>query len=453
MISFGLRLGAVNAGLESIGLDQLGAFVASHIERGSANVIRLLPSASSTVPVALAPTEAVGPLRLHQALAQVLGNTIAQPVRDIGLLFAYSYRPAPGTFGLMFDLGFRTPDDQAVDMFTRVPRQGCVVFLGAIKEARAGLAYRRQVEFTSVHEVGHVFNLIHQNHPLTFMASSEANATFGNGAFIFGPTQTKWLARCATDADVMPGGSPFRDWGFQDGQSAHAAVSSRLTMEVSPSSTEFWPIEPVMLNVRLDVAKRSYRVVIPAEVDPGYRRFRILIRNPDGGVRLYRSPVRFCPQASSVEISAAAPFVRDVPLFGQAGGYTFAATGTHQVWAEFDVTSRTTVQSNVCSINVLPLPRRQPKWAEIASPGNARMLFYRDGEFNDFTSVLQAAQTAPRRTQAMTAYICARAALPFVLGNQRAANWVSDQLKRCLDLGDLPAHQRSRAQASLAQIS
>ncbi|MDF5817248.1 hypothetical protein P4M26_26680 [Pseudomonas aeruginosa] len=187
MISYGLRLGAVNAGYD--GLDPLGNYVAKHIGRGSAGVIRLLPSALSTVPQAVAQGQPVTPLRLHQALAQVLGNTTQLPVQNIGLLFAHSYQPAPRIFGLMFDLGFRTPEDQAVDMFTQVPRQGCVVFLGAIAAARAGAEFDRQVAFTSVHEVGHVFNLIHQTSPLTFMASSKKDATYGDGAYFLARTK------------------------------------------------------------------------------------------------------------------------------------------------------------------------------------------------------------------------------------------------------------------------
>ena len=54
-------------------------------------------------------------------------------------------------------------------------------------------------------------------------------------------------------------------------------------------------------------------------------------------MRLYRSPVRFCSQESSLEISTDRPFVRDLPLFGQAGGYTFKTAGIHRVWADHDV--------------------------------------------------------------------------------------------------------------------
>ncbi|MDF5995853.1 hypothetical protein P4200_19590 [Pseudomonas aeruginosa] len=173
--------------------------------------------------------------------------------------------------------------------------------------------------------------------------------------------------RCATDVDVMPGGSIFRDFGYQDKRAGRAAASGQLALDVSTSSDEFWPMEPIMLNIRLSVTGTS-KAVVPAEVDPGYKRFRVMIRDPDGSVRLYRSPLRFCSQGASIEISAESPFVRDLPLFGQAGGYTFKAAGLHQVWAELDVTGRKLLRSNVCEINVLPEFRRRPKWAEIASP-------------------------------------------------------------------------------------
>lgn len=450
MISYGLRLGAVNAGYS--GLDPLGHYVAGHIARGSANVIQLLPSALSTVPQPVAQGQAVTPLRLHQALAQVLGNTTQLPVKNIGLLFAHSYQPEPSIFGLMFDLGFRTPEDQAVDMFTQVPRQGCVVFLGAIAAARIDAESDRQVEFTSVHEVGHVFNLIHQTSPLTFMASSTGSTAYGNGAYFFGPTQTNWLKRCATDGNVMPGGSIFRDFGYQDRGEAKPGLSGPLVLAVTTSSDEFWPMEPVMLNIRLSVVGSS-AVVVPAEVDPGYKRFRVMIRDPDGSVRLYRSPLRFCSQASSIVISTENPFVRDLPLFGQAGGYTFKAAGLHQVWAELDVKSRKLLRSNVCEVNVLPQFRRRPKWADIASPGNARTLFYRAGGIDKFSSILQLARSARPMTRAMTLYVCSKAALSADCRDLRRNEWAREHLQRCLDLAVLPPHQQLRAEQALALVS
>ena len=450
MISYGLRLGAVNAGYG--GLDPLGNYVAEHIGRGSANVIQLLPSALSSVPQGVPQGQAVTPLRLHQALAQILGNTTQLPVQNIGLLFAHKYQPETSIFGLMFDLGFRTLEDPAVGMFTQVPRQGCVVFLGAIAAARSGAEFDRQVAFTSVHEVGHVFNLIHQTYPLTFMASSKGDATYDKSAYFFGPTQTNWLMRCATDADVMPGGSIFRDFGDEDRRDGKPSFAGPLVLAVSTSSDEFWPMEPVMLNIRLSAAGQS-TAVIPAEVDPGYKRFRVMIRDPDGSVRLYRSPMRFCSQASSIEISAGNPFVRDLPLFGQAGGYTFKAAGIHQVWAELDVTGRKLLRSNVSEVNVLPHFRRRPKWAEIASPVNAQTLFYRAGGIDKFSSILHSARSARPMTWAMSLYICSKAALSVGLRDRRRNEWAREHLQLCLDLAVLPPHQQSRAEQALALLS
>ncbi|KQP45135.1 hypothetical protein [Pseudorhodoferax sp. Leaf274] len=450
MISFGLRLGAVNAGLS--GLDALGGYVAGHIRRGSADVIQLQPSGLVTVQQPVAQAQSVSPLRLHQALAQVLGSTTQVPVANIGLLFAHTYQPEPSIFGLMFDLGFRTKEDPAVEMFTKVPRQGCVVFLGAIAAARSGNEYDRQVAFTCVHEVGHVFNLIHQTYPLTFMASSKSDVTYDNGAYLFGQNQISWLKRCATDANVTPGGSIFRDFGFQDLDDKRPAAGGRLALTVSTSSNEFRPMEPVMLNIKLSVTGPA-AAAIPAEIDPGYKRFRVLIRDPDGSVRLYRSPLRFCSQASVIEVSANNPFVRDLPLFGQAGGYTFNSAGVHQVWAEFGVTGRRVLRSNVCEVDVLPPFRKTPKWAEIGSPVHARTLFYRTGQMDDLFELVHSASSAPSITKAMTMYLCAKAALSARRRDRQRTEWAREHLMRCLDLGVLPTHQRSRAEQALSRVT
>ena len=108
-------------------------------------------------------------------LNEALGNLIEtdgdkNPARTIGLIFADTWEPQPGVFGMMFDPGFG-PDEG--DSQKTPARQGAAVFVNAIRAARGASDVDRQVMFDVVHELGHVFNLWHTTaQELSFMTPS-----------------------------------------------------------------------------------------------------------------------------------------------------------------------------------------------------------------------------------------------------------------------------------------
>jgi predicted Zn-dependent protease len=66
-----------------------------------------------------------------------------------------------------------------------VAREGCTIFLGAIREKREAVDdYSTEVGFTAVHELGHAFNLCHVDTP-SFMAQSNPSGPFGSDALKF----------------------------------------------------------------------------------------------------------------------------------------------------------------------------------------------------------------------------------------------------------------------------
>jgi hypothetical protein len=107
-----------------------------------------------------------------------------------------------------------------------------------------------------------------------------------------------------------------------------------LAMKIGLSHKNFWPFEPVELDVELSLSRgQSKPVAVPDEIDPGYPSFQIWITRPDGERFRYRPQTRFCYPNGERLIARAQPFRRDISIFRQAGAYTFTIPGRYQVQA------------------------------------------------------------------------------------------------------------------------
>jgi hypothetical protein len=325
---------------------------------------------------------------LHRATQRLTRNRpSARPVRNIAILFAssYSYHGASNVFGLMFDRGFTTADDPNEEP-TRIPREGCAVFLDTIRRHRQGHAdYERESLYTTIHELGHVFNLVHLQGVKNYMASSDLAAPHAVDYHRFTSGQSADLARCSTSRDIWPGGSPYREVGPWSHQNV-PAVQKRagkfgLALSLHMGRHEFWAFEPVELDITVEVAggvNRSF--TLEDQIDPGYDRFRIWIEDPGGERRLYRCPRLYCAAGGTRRISPTAPFRRDVSIFGEAGGYTFRRPGVHRIWADFTPGRGRSLVSNRLEVNVLPglESQRFGTLREVlGSPARAKLLYHR----------------------------------------------------------------------------
>lgn len=300
-------------------------------------------------------------LDLHMALASLTGNRPPPPAKRIAVLFADYYRPFPPAFGVMFDRGFETPDDpSSASQYRVLPREGCAVFLGAIADQRNSPRARQdEALFTTIHELGHVFNLQHVNMPPNFLAQSGAQP-YPVEAYNFINQHQVMLSNCSRSRFICPGGSPFDQTGTFANLNTIERRSSPppqfgLELEISMARREFWAFEPVELDLELRVApgvSRSFRV--PDAIDPGYETFSIWIEEPSGERRRYRSPRRYCGVNRSRRISTGRPFRRDVSIFGESGGYTFRSAGVHRLWASFAISPKRSIRSNDLEVNVLP---------------------------------------------------------------------------------------------------
>lgn len=281
----------------------------------------------------------------------------------VGIIFADTYKPRDSLLGLMFD----------VAPFAGVEhREGCAVFLDAIREFRKAEPPARQedeIGFTTLHELGHCFNLWHAERPRfapNFMASSETEI-FDDNAWFFLSEHESYLrladAKASVSKYVLPGGSPFdvRPNGWFQGGDIRGGIRSdparspkgTLQLRIRTDQKEIWHFDPLELEVELSVGARSSRLHrVPDEVDPGYDRFQIWIEEPDGRRRLYRAPVRYCANPRSLEIRTRQPFKRDVTIFAGAGGYTFRMPGEHHLSASFRVSARKVLWSNTTRVTL-----------------------------------------------------------------------------------------------------
>lgn len=306
-------------------------------------------------------------LDLHHAVRRLLANPIdAATVNAVATLYGGRYAHFPEIFGIMFDRGFvPTSNDDLVKepIVIGRPREGCAVFLDAIRGQRPeDDEFQRQVRFSTVHEIGHLFNLLHIEHPHNFLSTSPADHTYEPAAFAFAPDHCRQLARADVDRHHWPGGSDFADLGADSAsqerprQVGTSRRGSLPRLSVGLVRDRFRYFEPVELDVTIRLPRTAERRKrIPDALDPGYELFRLWIEEPNGERRLYRSPRKYCVQGLYRSLEPGDAFSRDISVFGQSGGYTFRRSGVHRLWIDFDINSRETIRSNVIELEVTSL--------------------------------------------------------------------------------------------------
>ncbi len=337
---------------------------------------------------------AYGALDLQIATLQLTHNPPPGTRSErVAVLFANAYAPNPNVLGVMFDRGKPSwwDDPNPPPITTASAREGCAVFLGAIAALRGtGFNFQVQAQFTTIHEMGHLFNLQHcdiPQFPPNFMATTQSDAPYKPNAFRFLPPHETQLAACSTSPFVWPGGAPFDgDSGDLPGRSPRRNPSGPvepfgLQMSLQMSQSEFWLFEPVELEIKIAVAPGvSRRFTIPDAVDPGYETFVLWLEDPTGERRRYRSPRRYCGSAGRLGVSPTRPFRRDISIFADASGYTFRRPGVWRIWAEMEVSRGRSLASSPIEVNVRARARGQDyrlAVERLANPESALLLYHR----------------------------------------------------------------------------
>ena len=316
--------------------------------------------------------ELVDPLGVNEeqmmdALARVLAPVQAPGAPAIGLLMTNALAKAPQLFGLMFDID---GGDSGLG-----PRQGCAVFLTAIASAMktdlSDEASHKFISFIALHEIGHAFNLWHVDGDSIMQTNPRPNVF---GTLQFADTQRLFLslaAEAATATSVLPGvgcaNYGTRPAGFPAGDGPPFASPSRtkrkLMLRIALSTDVLWSFEPIELDVSLSLPRGTARAMtVPNEIDPGYASFQIWITRPDGLRFRYRPATRFCGRNGTLSIRPGVPYMRDIALGRQSGGYTFAVPGEYQVQVAFAMTSGDFIMSNIVKCTVKPAQPSSAEW-------------------------------------------------------------------------------------------
>jgi hypothetical protein len=445
----------------------------------SHNEVVLTPSFGSGNTAQWPTLSELWPIDLHEALETVCANPPGQfPIPHLGLIFGSRYAPRPGVFGAMFDTGFVDADQAGIPIsFRGVPREGCAVFIEAIRDRRPGTAadptgnFDRQVAFTTIHELGHIFNLQHTNQQSCFLDTSPAgNQAPPVGSFRFLTDHRNDLRVCATDNRVCPGGVGFGSAEYLDSGRAARAVAppAGLHLEIRPSQPEFFRWEPVELEITLALRGESAPAAmeIPDEIDPGYPNFIIWITDPSGERRRYRSAKHYCASTETQPVTRRKPFQRDLSIFGQSGGFTFHYPGIHWLSAEFRLPGGAVLRAEPVPICVLPemrtdsRARRRHEELRDLHRKVSSVLFYRSGKFRP--TVCKALDQLIDRSAGSPLSAAAQYALGRWLSHQaarskstsRAVDWkgkARDYLLRARDSKWLDRHRRTRADEYLKQ--
>lgn len=267
---------------------------------------------------------------LHEILRDVIPPPTHQPVDDIGLVFCRRWvTPSISLQGLMFDYYGHDPLLGPFTTSNGVPREGCAVFLDAFDP---GDEY--QQVFTAIHELGHVFNLIHDSAHNSFMTNRLNARTTG-----FTGEDCDRLTKAAEgDWEYAPGGKNFREGESPKRWSDRVRSGSRSRtcgLKVHLGKDHYLLGEPIILDLEFR-ALRGESIRVPPELDPGYDNLRVWIENPLGERLLHRPNLYYCRRrAGTVTVTPTQP-IRNNPriTFGRSG-LNFDRSGVYRVWAEF----------------------------------------------------------------------------------------------------------------------
>jgi hypothetical protein len=334
--------------LSKVYSDASGAVITLDVIDETAQTIMATPSATTS------------DLELNMAAKRMVGASLPGVAVDtIGVIIADTYLHGHRALGVMFDVDER-------------PRQACAIFAGEL--ARSG----RDAKYTTIHELGHVFNLQHQCEPKTYMRPSPDDGPAPMGWRQFDDAQKKWLADCVGNSLVQPGGKAFIGKDIVCG--AAGVLAAKFDLSISTPVRAFSRIDPIELDLQISLAPgAAKRAELPDHVDPGCPGFRIWITTPSGERRRFRPKRIYQSSPGSILISAAKPFARDISLWQSSGGLTFFEHGVHELQAEFD-TPQGLLRSNPLAVEILPdraaggVKERQ----RLLDPSLQSVLYYRD---------------------------------------------------------------------------
>ncbi len=316
---------------------------------------------------------------LNNAMEQYMAGWANIPQWKLYLLAATIYEeingePEKGVLGIMYDAQ------------NNYQRQGAAVFYSALADYRSGTEFDREYLYTSVHELGHAFNLLHSFQKGYGVVSNinprPDSLSWMNYAFLY-PTGEQPTTREQADENIREFWSNFR-FGFDHDELVH--IRHHYLMEVIMGGDVFGakghldasPLDfsklsyngpcPVELIVRtakdiFDHGEPVYvelklrnlcdeEISLPKYLHPSDGIARIFIRGPTGRINEYEPLMKRCVRFEGTTLAP-----RDDPKdsmyqsvfldYGSAGFY-FKEPGEYKIWAVYNET----VLSNMHKIRI-----------------------------------------------------------------------------------------------------
>ncbi len=320
---------------------------------------------------------------LHTAMENHFRYWRDVPQWKVWLFHANRHEMGSGLYGIMFDQKGKQ-------------RQGCAVFYTGVGGTTAD-RLRLQL-YTTVHELGHCFNLFHSFHkkymdpPLPNRPSSlswmnypwyypHGGATGFWNAFPFQFDHLEIIhLRHAFYNNIVFGGNPFGKGAALEltGDFAEAAEDeSGLQLELrAPRPFAFG--EPVVVEAKLGLTDlRGKEVADRLHPNDGF--VQIAIQKPGGEVIPYEPPMDQCSEVKSVQLDAKRPAIYESAYIGydKNRGQVFDQPGVYRVRGAYFATDGSIVLSNVLSVRVRPpLKAEDQEVGELLLGDEQGMLFF-----------------------------------------------------------------------------
>jgi hypothetical protein len=206
-------------------------------------------------------------------------------------LMMLSKASVKGMYGVMFDIA------------GGLPRQGCAVFVDAIRAATDPSEQDRRIIQTMVHEIGHAVNLVHRfertigrsdstsfmNYDWLYRGGNQIEQFWQQFAYSFDPDELAFL-RHAPRTAVMPGDAPFHSvdyWGAVPGTHPAFVPASptpglQLTLQPPTGGGIFEFGQPVYLQATLKNTGNAPVALPPGVLDVKAGHLEVLVENGPG---------------------------------------------------------------------------------------------------------------------------------------------------------------------------
>ncbi len=326
---------------------------------------------------------------LHASMVHHFSLWKDDPQWKVWLLDAQKHDLGPGLYGIMFDQQGKQ-------------RQGCATFYQGIGGTTAD-KLRLQL-YTSVHELGHCFNLLHSwqksfavppvpNRPAALSFMNYPWNYPGGGApgfwsafpFQFDDQEVIHLRHAFRNNIVMGGnnfavGSAAQDTNaFADSVQDHSGLRFTINAQKSYACGQ-----PVNLELKLEAidpkGKQAHTYLNP---NAGF--VQVGIYKPSGQMAVYEPVMHECVAPDVTILDANRPMVEDTAYigFGKQGFY-FEQAGQYQIRAIYYAVDGSQVMSNILSLRVRhPVTAAEEDLADLFSGEEQGMLLYLHGSDSD----------------------------------------------------------------------